>query len=79
MSNDFYWGFCVAAFIWSVLAWWQMSMYRGVLVEKSKSDFRTPEKLCDGFYYIVPESEYNEMDRYRAWYKNGSTSKGAKA
>lgn len=41
-------------------------MYRLTLQKKAQTPHRAAEKLPDGkFYYIVPENEYNELDRRR--------------
>lgn len=33
-------------------------LYRRILIGKADHQDRTPEKIGDGFYYIVPEREY---------------------
>lgn len=53
----------LAVMIFSVLS---ARAYGRILVSKGTSAYRTAEKLPDGkFYYIVPEREYNELDRLR--------------
>lgn len=36
-------------------------MYRRTLIDKSHPEYRTPEKIGAGFYYIVPEREYVQL------------------
>jgi len=37
--------------------------YKNTLVFKSEQKYRTPEKIRDKFYYIVPSEEYLEMEQ----------------
>lgn len=70
MDDAFMWGFATGALIFSWLAMWQHGVYQRILANKAKGEHRTAEKLDGRFYYIVPESEYNKMDRTMAWYRN---------
>lgn len=72
MGDGFWWGFCLAAFLWSALHMWLMHTYQAMLATSAVNPDRTPHELMGDFFYVVPEKEYNEMDRMRAWYQNGT-------
>lgn len=58
MSDSFILGVVVGLAIglgmWAIAA----AAYRSVLIAKAKPMYRTPERIGDGFYYIIPEAEY---------------------
>lgn len=63
-SDQFLYGVLAGAFLALLLSELLRHSYRTTLLLKGCSDHRTPEKLPDGcFYYIVPESEYNHLQR----------------
>lgn len=43
--------------------------YKNILILKAKKENRTPEKLGDDFYYIVPTNEYLEMEQNSLFWK----------
>ena len=43
--------------------------YKDTLILKSEKKNRTPEKLGDNFYYIIPVEEYLETEQYSLFWK----------
>lgn len=54
-------GFGVLMIGFALGAGWQVYANRQTLLMKARPEHRTAEKIGDGFYYIVPESEYNAL------------------
>lgn len=62
------WVMVLGGFLWGFVfgAMWQVWVNRQNLISKAQPEHRTAEKIGDGFYYIVPESEYVQMTVIKA-------------
>lgn len=57
---------CLLSFIAGAgIATWDKGLYKRILKRKGDSEHKTPEKIGDAFYYIVPEDEYVWLDSLR--------------
>ena len=56
MSESFFWGMAFGIWMMGLFWWGTHSMYRTTLLMCANQG--TPEKIGNGFYYIVPESEW---------------------
>ena len=65
MFDYFTIGFLTATVFWALIHIVVTRSYGKYLVSKAESMHRTALKLYDGFYYIVPEKEYNQLKAYR--------------
>jgi len=59
--TDLAWQMLALGFFVGMLlgAWVDGRLYRGILISKARPEYRTAKKIGSGFYYIVPEHEYN--------------------
>lgn len=57
--NDFCAGVFLGGLVVAILAAMNVVTYRRIL--RQCAEQKTPEKLGDSFYYIVPESEYVDL------------------